>query len=144
MSVFDIGQIAPQLLQQVNQLGSLLLRQQCHFKVQMSTLLGEARSAILLGQNNRSRQQCTQAEYSLQPEKRRWIELVQPQLVQHYIGEHPGCDEEQNKAEKKGLPGKQTDAFDNPLRAADLLIFARIELEDSLNVLTDLGAFGSR
>src|ERR1700689_2717713 len=104
----------------------------------MCTLLGESRSAILLGQNDRGRQQCTEADYSLQPRKRRSMELVDSQPAQYHIGEYPGCDKEQNEAQENGLPGEQAYAFDNSLRAADLLIFTRIELKNNLNILTDL------
>jgi hypothetical protein len=63
---------------------------------------------------------------------------VHARLAQYHIGDHPAGDEQQNEPEKNRLPGKETYAFDDALRAADLLFYARVEVEDCLDILADL------
>lgn len=70
------------------------------------------------------------------------VEFGHTKLAQYGVGEHPERDKEQNEAKKNRLPDKTTDAFEDPLRAADLLLFTLVELQNGLYILADLVAFG--
>src|SRR5664280_2538124 len=62
--------------------------------------------------------------------------------VQYGVGDHPERDKDQNEAEKDRLPDKVADALEDPLRAADLLLFTRVEIQNGLDILAGLVAFG--
>src|SRR5450756_2059916 len=70
------------------------------------------------------------------------VEFDPAKLAQYGVGEHPERDKEQNDAKKGRLPDKTTDAFEDPLPAADLLLFTRVELQNGLDILADLVAIG--
>src|SRR5450759_581077 len=108
----------------------------------MRPLFLEFGEPVLLDQNHGRGQQRAQPDYPLQPEKRRRVELGHAKPAQYGVGEHPQHDKEQNEAKKTRLPDKTTDAFEDPLRAADLSLFTRVELQNGLDILTGLVAFG--
>ena len=54
----------------------------------------------------------------------------------------PERDKDQNEAEKDRLPDKVADTLEDPLRAADLLLFTRVEIQNGLDILAGLVAFG--
>src|ERR1035437_7623011 len=108
----------------------------------MRPLFLELGEPVLLGQNHGCGQQRAQTDNPLQPEKRRRVEFDPAKLAQYGVGEHPERDKEQNEAKKDRLPDRTTDAFEDPLRAADLLLFTRVELQNGLDILADLVAIG--
>src|ERR1035437_3149310 len=93
---------------------------------------------VLLGQNHGRGQQRTQTDDPLQPGKRRRIEFGHAKPVQYGVGDHPKRDKDQNEAEKDRLPDKVADALEDPLRAADLLLFTRVEIQNGLDILAAL------
>ena len=64
------------------------------------------------------------------------------ELILPFVGGHPERDKEQNDAKKNRLPHKTTDAFEDPLRAADLPLFTRVELQNGFDILVDLVVIG--
>src|SRR5665647_237600 len=108
----------------------------------MRPLFLELGEPVLLGQNHGCGQQRAQTDNALQQGKRRRVEFGHAKLVQYGVGEHPERDKEQNEAKENWLPHKTTDAFEYPLPAADLLLFTRVELQNGLDILADLVAFG--
>src|ERR1035437_4621010 len=108
----------------------------------MRSLFLEFGEPVLLDQNHGRGQQRAQTDNALQPEKRHRVKFVHAKLAQYGIGENPEHNKEQNEAKKNRLPDKTTDAFEDPLRVADFLLFARVELQDGLNILAGLVGFG--
>src|SRR5450756_709174 len=108
----------------------------------MLPLFRELGEPVLLGQNHGCGQQRAQTDNPLQPEKRRRVEFGHAKLAQYGVGEHPERDKEQNEAKKKRLPDKVADALEDPLRAADLLLFTRVEIQNGLDILAGRIAFG--
>src|ERR1035437_804108 len=142
MAIADIRQITSQLFQQVDKLRGLLLGQESHFQIQMRSLFRELGEPILLGQHHGRGQQRSQTDNPLQPGKRRRIEFGHAKPAQYGVGDHPNRDKDQNEADKDRLPDKVADALEDPLRAADLLLFTRVEIQNGLDILAGLVAFG--
>src|SRR5450756_2472731 len=108
----------------------------------MLPLFRELGEPVLLGQNHGRGQQRSQTDNPLQPGKRRRIEFGHAKPVQYGVGDHPKRDKDQNEAEKDRLPDKVADALEDPLRAADLLLLTRVEIQNGLDILAGLVAFG--
>ena len=142
VAVSDVGQITPQLFEQVDELGSLLLRQQCRLQFQVRPLFLEPGEPGLLAQNHGRGQQRAQRDQSLQPVIGRRIEFGHARQSQGAVGEYPEGNHEQNDRKKDRLPEKADDAFQQTLRTAYLLLVTRVEVQNSFDVLADLVAFG--
>src|SRR5471030_2963690 len=97
---------------------------------------------VLHGQDHGRGQQRAQADDPLQPEERHRVEFGHAKFPQYGVGEHPENDKEQNETKKTWLPDKETDAFEDPLRAADLFLLTRVEVQNGLDILAGLVAFG--
>ena len=115
-----------------------MLGQQIHLQIQIRAPFLKLGQPVLLDQDHCSRQQRTQTQYSLQPEKRSGIKFRHAVSVCHDVSEYPQCNKEQNQDEIKRAPGKSADVFKDPLRATDLFLFARVERQNGLNILADL------
>src|SRR5665811_1155946 len=108
----------------------------------MRPLFRELSEPVLFDQNYGRSQQRAQTYNPLQPEIRSRIKFGHATPGKYGIGEHPERNKEQNDAEKNRLPDKMADAFQDTLRATDLLLFTRVELQNGLDILADLVAFG--
>ena len=89
-------------------------------------------------------QQGAQSHDALQPEKWRRVEFGPAGQAQGNVGQHPERYKKQDETKKSRLSDDTTEAFHKPLPVADLLLFARVELQNRFDILADLVAFGLR
>ena len=78
-------QILSELLDQMDQLGDLLLGDQVDLQIQMGALLGDPRLSPLADEHDRGRQQRDQGQHTLQPLKGRRIEGSEAELCAQQI-----------------------------------------------------------
>ena len=141
LRVFPVAhhrQVAPQFLQQVDQLGDLLLGQQIDLQVQMRALLGELRLAILRDQHHRGSEHCHEREEALQPGEGRRIEWLRAATQEHQIHDDPGRHEHQQGNDIAGPRHQTARPLKPQLRSACRFKLTAAQLHDFVDVLRDV------
>src|ERR1700691_5316368 len=130
-----LREFAMQLIDDLYDLGHFLLRQEVDLQVEMRTVFGHLRHAVLPNEYRHGEQQRVGTDDPLQPGVWRGIDVRPTGLRAPPVNENPQRDESDGEYEVRWTAQQRADALDQQLNAGDFRVLEIINSREQLEIL---------